>query len=273
MLLTSRFYQILRNKAFNWHLVSNGSNGETDVPRKNAKTMIYHQVPDMQWQAYIAAKFAEISQNRTNNDASLPPAETPAAPAVIDTPDLATGTIVGPVSSENTLPTDPTQGWHLNTINAKDVWKDYTGDGVLVGIVDDGFAYTHPDLAANYDTSVDYDIRDSDNDAYGAGGHGTKVAGVIGAASNGSGTVGVSYGADITGFRIGYGSSGSYSKSVKALDIAGQTADIVNSSWGYSTTFTDNFYNCLQWWCYGPSEWGGQWPGRFGDRICLFCRE
>ncbi len=196
---------------------------------------------DMQWQAYVAAKFAEISQNTSNNNTTLPPA---IIPEVTDTPEFVPDVVDtgdGPISSENTLPTDPTQGWHLNAINVKDVWTDYTGDGVLVGIVDDGFAYTHPDLAANYDTSVDYDVRDGDNDAYGAGGHGTKVAGVIGAASNGSGTVGISYGADITGFRIGYGSSGSYSKSVQALDIAGQTADVVNSSWGYSTTFTDNF--------------------------------
>ena len=60
------------------------------------------------------------------------------------------------------------------------------------GIIDDGVEYTHPDLDANYDTTLDYDSRGTfpapesqpDDDAYTSAStdrHGTTVAGVIGA--------------------------------------------------------------------------------------------
>ena len=65
-------------------------------------------------------------------------------------------------------PSDPllADQWHTGTdtwsINVRDVWDDYTGAGVLVGILDDGFDYTHPDLAPNYRFDLDYDFLDND---------------------------------------------------------------------------------------------------------------
>ena len=66
----------------------------------------------------------------------------------------------------STIPTDTlfSQQWHLhNTISGEldldvvDVWDDYTGKGIKVLVIDDGFEHTHSDLVANYDTTLDHD--------------------------------------------------------------------------------------------------------------------
>ncbi|MBD2302654.1 S8 family peptidase, partial [Nostoc sp. FACHB-190] len=136
-------------------------------------------------------------------------------------------------------------------INVVDVWDDYTGRGVTVGIIDDGFDYLHPDLNDNYDTSRDYDSIDQDSDPFGLnlpysqGGdsHGTSVAGIIAAERNGIGSVGVAYNARITGIRAIPGSI------VTATDALWRAAsfDVVNNSWGFGTNFfLDDFYRFPQ---------------------------
>lgn len=126
-------------------------------------------------------------------------------------------------------------------INVRSAWAEYRGLGVKVGVVDDGFDYTHPDLQRNYDTTLDRDLRAGDLDARAEGDrHGTAVMGVIGADDNGTGTVGVAPDATLVGLRIGYGANGSTSQIVNALS-AGASVDVVNNSWGYSTFFSDNF--------------------------------
>ncbi|MBN4046544.1 S8 family serine peptidase, partial [bacterium AH-315-P15] len=154
------------------------------------------------------------------------------------------------------IPTDTLFGgqWHLlNTgqsggtpgvdINVVDVWDDYTGAGVIVGIVDDSVSYTHPDLDDNYDTSLDRDAVENDNDAYPTfsdDNHGTAVAGVIAAEKNGSNVVGVAYGATITGLRIGFTSNDGPSQPAANYNYAAANGiDILNNSWGYSGFFDD----------------------------------
>ena len=143
-------------------------------------------------------------------------------------------------------PNDPflSRQWHLSAINADSVWSDYTGKGVKVGIVDDGFDYLHPDLAANYRTDLDYDAIGRDNDAYSSASgdkHGTAVAGIIGAdIDNGVGGAGVAPKASLIGYRIGFGSNGTSSALADALSRQVQV-DVSNNSWGYSTPFQDNF--------------------------------
>jgi subtilisin family serine protease len=89
---------------------------------------------------------------------------------------------------------------------------------VYVGIIDEGFQFTHPDLDANVWTNsfdpvdgvdndgngyVDdvhgWDFANRDNSIYDGGAkgslddHGTHVAGTIGAEANGTGVVGVNW--------------------------------------------------------------------------------
>ncbi len=158
------------------------------------------------------------------------------------------------------IPTDDDFGdqWHLlNTgqdgglvgfdLNVVGVWDDYTGAGVLVGIVDDGVSYTHPDLDDNYDTSLDRDGPEGDDDAFPTFGgalngdnHGTAVAGVVAGENNGIYGVGVAYDATLVGLRIGYTSSDGPEQPAAHFNYAVTAGiDILNNSWGYGGFFSD----------------------------------
>ena len=118
------------------------------------------------------------------------------------------------------LPTDPflSSQWHLgNTgglfdLNVRGVWNPasgtaYTGAGIRVVVIDDGFDYLHPDLAPNYNTALDFDFGTSSLDPFGNPAteeHGTQVAGLIGADNDGTGTVGVAFDVELVGYRIDF---------------------------------------------------------------------
>lgn len=161
----------------------------------------------------------------------------------------AAGIADGP--SATIVPTDPsyTSQWHLGNsvgpdIDVREVWNDYTGRGVTVGVIDDGIDYRHQDLDGNYNTALDYDARDRDGDAMtsdSTDSHGTFVAGVIAAEmNNGYGGSGVAPGADLVGFRMGYGANGSGSQLADNLSRQG-TVDVSNNSWAYDGFFFDDF--------------------------------
>lgn len=135
--------------------------------------------------------------------------------------------------------------WHLAQLGGiETVWNEYSGRGVSVGVYDSGVDYRHPDLAPNYDSTLNfrfggrlapvlpYLATGPDHD-----GHGTSVAGLIAAARNGTGTVGVAWGAGITGVSI---IDAPFIDSAPATAAAfAQTAafDIINASWGYTDSF------------------------------------
>jgi Ca2+-binding RTX toxin-like protein len=141
--------------------------------------------------------------------------------------------------------------WHLKATtavlggaNVASVWDDYRGAGVIVGVIDDGVEYTHPDLAANYALELDYDARDGDDDAYPSDSsdkHGTTVAGVIAAAlDNGAGGAGVAPEATLAGYRIGFGANGSFQQIVSAFQWMA-SVDVANNSWSFGGFLGDNF--------------------------------
>lgn len=72
------------------------------------------------------------------------------------------------VHHTNAIPNDPMYGtlWHLATIKAAQAWDITKGDSaVVIGIVDTGTDYTHPDIAANVWTNpgeTGLDARGSD---------------------------------------------------------------------------------------------------------------
>lgn len=139
--------------------------------------------------------------------------------------------------------------WHLNNtiyagidINVLRIWDEYRGTGVKIGIIDDGFDLGHADLAANFDTANDYDFRRNDpTPAFETGdGHGTAVAGVIGADDNGIAMVGVAPDASLVGMRVSFDSDSTLSMFENAM-IAARNVDVVNNSWGFTYGFSDNF--------------------------------
>lgn len=83
--------------------------------------------------------------------------------------------------------------WALSKIQAPLAWDQSTGSSnVVVAVVDSGVWASHPDLAGK--VLPGYDFVNNDADSTDDAGHGTAVAGVIGAATNnGVGMAGVTW--------------------------------------------------------------------------------
>lgn len=152
------------------------------------------------------------------------------------------------------VPNDPLfpQQWHLlNTgqngalpgidIHVTNVWNVYRGSGVVVGVVDDGVEYTHPDLAPNYNSTIDYDYRDGDADPFPSlsqDAHGTSVAGVAAARGNNSiGVSGVAFESTLVGIRL-IGGFQTDEQDASALSHSNQVIHVKNNSWGPSDNGT-----------------------------------
>ena len=119
-------------------------------------------------------------------------------------------------------PNDGSYGsqWALPKINAVDGWSIFPGSytstgGVPVAVVDTGIAWTHPDLTGRIDTADGAGCVDSTDTCSGANssvddnGHGTHVAGIVGAATNnGVGVAGTAYSSPIIPVKV-LNSSGS----------------------------------------------------------------
>jgi hypothetical protein len=127
--------------------------------------------------------------------------------------------------------------WHLTRLgDILPVWQEFTGRGVSVGIYDEGVQSTHWDLSANYDSSrhvVIDGVTIGGNEAPGP--HGTSVAGLIGAALNGRGGVGVAFNASLTSVNIFDPDSPLYvNGGASFFDAMSQMNryDVTNHSWG-----------------------------------------
>ncbi|EOF7414818.1 S8 family serine peptidase [Salmonella enterica] len=145
------------------------------------------------------------------------------------------------------VPSDPlvTQEWYLNDTNILPVWKDFTGKGVRIGQFEPGgefstapeiFDINHPDLIANVDPSWLRAEKDSMSLPELVSDHATMVAGVMVAGKNGTGGVGVAYGATLGGYYL----------SNNGADLTGLghmvNFDIANNSWGFANDFAMNNY-------------------------------
>ena len=148
-------------------------------------------------------------------------------------------------------PNDPRYGqlWGLAKINAPQAWNTTTGSsGVTVGVVDTGIATDHLDLAGN--VVAGYDFVQGDTDPRDYNGHGTHVAGTIGArGNNGVGVTGVDWQVSLMPVRVLDASgSGSNTNVTAGLTYAcTHGASIVNASLGgtgYSTPMRDAIAAC-----------------------------
>ena len=147
-----------------------------------------------------------------------------------------------------TLPNDPgvVLQWHLkNTglggrtagvdINVEPAWDaGFQGQGIKIGIVDDGLQGNHPDISTNYSPAISFDFASNDADPSPAAGnnHGTSVAGLA-AARDGNGVCGVgsAYRATLGGIRGG-GLPSTDASEASMLGFQKLLIDIYNNSWG-----------------------------------------
>jgi Ca2+-binding RTX toxin-like protein len=154
------------------------------------------------------------------------------------------------------MPTDSlfTEQWYLNDINVLPVWQDaygqgYTGKGVTIAQFEPGmpfstgpeaFDYRHPDLQGSVDPAW---IADPDNDIpQSFSQHATLVAGVMVAARDGKGAVGVAYDAKLSGHYIQGTGLEVEAMTQEVTNAVGQfkNYDVVNNSWGATADFAIN---------------------------------
>lgn len=161
------------------------------------------------------------------------------------------------------LPNDPqiSQQWAYTnstpsaTINAQAAWDKTTGSGnTIVAVIDTGIDLTHPDLVGNlWKNTLEIQGNNIDDDGNGFiddyngynfinntgnptddHGHGTHVAGIIGATgNNGIGVTGVNWNVKIMALKfLNASGTGSTSNALRALNYAVQMgATISNNSW------------------------------------------
>lgn len=133
--------------------------------------------------------------------------------------------------------------WAPAAIDAPKAWaKGYTGKGVRIAILDGGLDDTHPDLSANIDVAASRSFvpdRAFNTDWDGTFWHGTHVAGIVAAADNGDGVIGIAPNATLIGVKVLDGGSGSFEMLVQGvmyaadpLDEGGAGAQIINMSLG-----------------------------------------
>jgi subtilisin family serine protease len=192
--------------------------------------------------AWFRSKIMEDArvENASSTDgfaSKLPDTQTAAA----DDGDLPNA----PVTDTDTL--TPLQ-WDMRQIHTPEAHAVTGGSPtVLVGDIDTGLDYRHPDLAANVDDAASVNCvtgapvpgmvaADDDN------GHGTHTAGTIAAASNGIGIVGVAPNVRIAGIKAGNAAGFFFPEAVICAFywVATHGIDVTNNSY-----FADPYlYNC-----------------------------
>jgi subtilisin-like proprotein convertase family protein/subtilisin family serine protease len=147
-------------------------------------------------------------------------------------------------------PDDPlfAQQWHLQNTGqgggkagadaaVTGVWDQYQGQGIRIGIVDDGLDIWHPDLLANVDAGTHYDWSDVPYDTDPSPNpfqdfHGTAVGGIAGArGGNGLGVSGVAPKATLVGFRL-IADAVTDAEIADAMTKSNHIIQIKNNSWG-----------------------------------------
>lgn len=160
------------------------------------------------------------------------------------------------VRAASTLPDDPrfqdgTQ-WALNNYGQGGGWPDADVDapegwdvateapGLVVAVVDSGIRATHEDLAANLwsnpaDGTHGYNAITGGHDVWDDHGHGTHLAGIIGAVgNNGKGMAGVAWNVRIMACKfLDSTGNGFTSDAIACIDFARTNgARVLNLSWG-----------------------------------------
>ena len=151
-------------------------------------------------------------------------------------------------------------------IHATDAWNISTGSrNVVVAVLDTGIDYTHPDLVPNLWTNPiandgfagdlhGYNFCADTGNATDDNGHGTHVAGIIGAdGNNGQGVTGVNWSVSLMSLKfMAADGSGYTSDAIRAINYAtmlrtqyGVNIRVINASWG-GGGYDASLYSAIQ---------------------------
>jgi len=151
------------------------------------------------------------------------------------------------------IPDDTLYGdlWGMTRIRAPEAWDVTVGsEEIVVGIIDTGILATHQDLADNI-APGGYDFVNNDTDPTDDQGHGTHVAGTIGAVGNNAmGVAGVNWQVKMIGLKfLSASGSGSIADAIRAVQYAATNTalniKITNNSWG-GGGFSQGLYEAIK---------------------------
>jgi subtilisin len=122
--------------------------------------------------------------------------------------------------------------WGIGHVGAGQVHATHRGANVRVAVIDSGIDPGHPDLAGHVVTG--YNFIATNSNAFDDNGHGTHVAGTIGAVRNGFGVVGVAPEATLVPLKVLSASgSGSWSDIIAAIQwTVSNNIHVTNNSYG-----------------------------------------
>ncbi|MEY2985219.1 MAG: hypothetical protein RLZZ568_1836 [Cyanobacteriota bacterium] len=236
--------------------VNGGSNNESITSQLNAGIYYLHVYP---WSG-------SSNYNLTvTGDLTQPPPQNPNQPNPFS-PTIGYGfadaaAAVARAINQSPFPDVSTFGgandWNINMVNAPEVWaQGYTGQEIVVAVLDTGVDRDHPDLSSNIWRNSDEtpgDGIDNDNNGYvddvfgwnfvtnrnntlDVQGHGTHVAGTIAGLNNDTGVTGIAYNAQIMPVKVlGDDGSGSYEGVARGIYYAVENgANVINMSLGGS---------------------------------------
>ena len=140
------------------------------------------------------------------------------------------------------IPNDPyfRYLWGARQIQSTQAWNYTTGSAdVVVGVIDSGIDFNHPDIKSNLWISQNrqyidgWNFLDNNNNSMDTTGHGTHVAGTIGAVGNNFlGITGMCWRVQVASLKIGH-IHFSLEAAIAAINFANQhNIPILNNSWG-----------------------------------------
>jgi len=153
---------------------------------------------------------------------------------------------------ESEEPEQPANGvtkqWNIGFINANNYWELSEGDDVIVAVIDYGLNTTHLDIADNIYkkdgkiVGINYCNGGQSHEFEDDDGHGTHIAGIIGALNNNSGILGLAAKCKIMPVKVFKGKDSCSSACANGIKWAVDNgAKVINISWGGCLCTDDDY--------------------------------